>query len=207
MKAVAIEKYLVEHIDKLDYVVEDVVLRLPDSTFYDPEIQSEYFRKQRSNLKMLQSKMNSFAYRTDKNVRVTYNQELAIYEGMLKELAEKKRESLKQELLVAEDEAKVALLFLMIYNNNLLKQLKGTSQEFGELLKSNKFEEAFDIANKLNALLKDDQLNDFTGRELAEVGISEMQDELKKYWWANGEMRKYQGILRKRGGRFSELAN
>ena len=124
MKAAAIEKYLVEHIDKLDYVVEDVVLRLPDSTFYDPEIQSEYFRKQRSNLKMLQSKMNSFAYRTDKNVRVTYNQELAIYEGMLKELAEKKRESLKQELLVAEDEAKVALLFLMIYNNNLLKQLR-----------------------------------------------------------------------------------
>ena len=124
MKAVAIEKYLVEHIDKLDYVVEDVVLRLPDSTFYDPEIQSEYFRKQRSNLKMLQSKMNSFAYRTDKNVRVTYNQELVIYEGMLKELAEKKRESLKQELLVAEDEAKVALLFLMIYNNNLLKQLR-----------------------------------------------------------------------------------
>lgn len=89
----------------------------------------------------------------------------------------------------------------------LIKKIKGTSQEFGELLKSNKFEEAFDIANKLNALLKDDQLNDFTGRELAEVGISDMQDELKKYWWANGEMRKYQGILRKRGGRFSELAN
>ena len=124
MKAVAIEKYLVEHIDKLDYVVEDVVLRLPDSTFYDPEIQSEYFRKQRSNLKMLQSKMNSFAYRTDKNVKVAYNQALAGYVGMLKELAEKKRESLKQELLVAEDEAKVALLFLMIYNNNLLKQLR-----------------------------------------------------------------------------------
>lgn len=124
MKAVAIEKYLAEHIDKLDYVVEDVVLRLPDSTFYNPEILSESFSQQRSNLKMLQSKMNSFAYRTDKNVRVTYNQELAIYEGMLKELAEKKRESLKQELLVAEDEAKVALLFLMIYNNNLLKQLR-----------------------------------------------------------------------------------
>lgn len=124
MKAVAIEKYLAEHIDKLDYVIEDVVLRLPDSTFYNPEILSESLSQQRSNLKMLQSKMNSFAYRTDKNVRVTYNQELARYEGMLKELAEKKRESLKQELLVAEDEAKVALLFLMIYNNNLLKQLR-----------------------------------------------------------------------------------
>lgn len=124
MKAAAIEKYLVEHIDKLDYVIEDVVLRLPDSTFYNPEILSESLSQQRSNLKMLQSKMNSFAYRTDKNVRVTYNQELARYEGMLKELAEKKRESLKQELLVAEDEAKVALLFLMIYNNNLLKQLR-----------------------------------------------------------------------------------
>lgn len=124
MKAAAIEKYLVEHIDKLDYVVEDVVLRLPDSTFYNPEILSESFSQQRSNLKMLQSKMNSFAYRTDKNVKVAYNQALAGYVGMLKELAEKKRESLKQELLVAENEAKVALLFLMIYNNNLLKQLR-----------------------------------------------------------------------------------
>ena len=124
MKAVAIEKYLAEHIDKLDYVIEDVVLRLPDSVFYNPEILSESFSQQRSNLKILQSKMNSFAYRTDKNVRVTYNQELAIYEGKLRELVEKKRESLKQELLVAEDEAKVALLFLMIYNNNLLKQLR-----------------------------------------------------------------------------------
>ena len=124
MKAAAIERYLVEHIDKLDYVVEDVVLRLPDSTFYDPEIQSEYFREQRLNLKMLQSKMNSFAYRNDKNVRVTYNQELVRYEGMLKELAEKKRESLKQELLLVSDEEKVALLYLMIYKNNLLKRLR-----------------------------------------------------------------------------------
>lgn len=124
MKAAAIEKYLVDHIDKLDYVVEDVVLRLPDSTFYDPEIQSEYFREQRSNLKMLQSKMNSFAYRNDKNARVAYNQALAGYTRMLKELAEKKRESLKQELLLASDEEKTALLYLMIYKNNLLKRLR-----------------------------------------------------------------------------------
>ena len=73
----------------------------------------------------------------------------------------------------------------------LIKKIKGTSQEFGELLQSNKFEEAFDIANKLNTLLKDDQLNDFTGRELSEAGISDMQDELKKYWWANGETPRY----------------
>jgi len=43
---------------------------------------------------------------------------------MLKELAEKKRESLKQELLIASDEEKVALLYLMIYKNNLLKRLR-----------------------------------------------------------------------------------
>lgn len=124
MKAAAIEKYLVEHIDKLDYVVDDVVLRLPDSTFYDPEIQNEYFKEQRLNLNVLQSKMNSFAYRNDKNARVAYNQALARYELMLKELAEKKRESLKQELLIASDEEKVALLYLMIYKNNLLKRLR-----------------------------------------------------------------------------------
>ena len=73
----------------------------------------------------------------------------------------------------------------------LIKKIKGTSQEFGELLQSNKFEEAFDIANKLNTLLKDDQLNDFTGRELSEAGISDMQDELKKYWWANAKTPRY----------------
>lgn len=124
MKAAAIEKYLVEHIDKLDYVVEDVVLRLPDSSFYDPEIQNEYFKEQRLNLNVLQSKMNFFAYRNDKNARVAYNQALARYELMLKELAEKKRESLKQELLISPDEEKVALLYLMIYKNNLLKRLR-----------------------------------------------------------------------------------
>ena len=124
MKAAAIEKYLVEHTDKLDYVVEDVVLRLPDSSFYDPEIQNECFREQRLNLKVLQSKMNSFAYRTDKNAKVAYNQALAGYTRMLKELAEKKRESMKQELLLASDEEKVALLYLMIYKNNLLKRLR-----------------------------------------------------------------------------------
>lgn len=124
MKAAAIEKYLVEHIDKLDYVVEDVVLRLPDSIFYDPEIQNEYFKEQRLDLKELQSKMNSFAYRNDKNARVAYNQALAEYTRMLKELADKKRESLKQELLIASDDEKVALLYLMIYKNNLLKRLR-----------------------------------------------------------------------------------
>lgn len=124
MKAAAIEKYLVEHIDKLDYVVEDVVLRLPDSIFYDPEIQNEYFKEQRLDLKELQSKMNSFAYRNDKNARVAYNQALAEYTRMLKELAERKRESLKQELLLASDEEKTALLYLMIYKNNLLKRLR-----------------------------------------------------------------------------------
>ena len=68
--------------------------------------------------------MNSFAYRNDKNARVAYNQALAGYTRMLKELAEKKRESLKQELLLASDEEKVALLYLMIYKNNLLKRLR-----------------------------------------------------------------------------------
>ena len=124
MKAAAIEKYLVEHIDKLVYVVEDVVLRLPDSSCYDPEIQNDCFREQRLDLKELQSKMNSFAYRNDKNARVAYIQALAGYTRMLKELAEKKRESLKQELLIASDDEKVALLYLMIYKNNLLKWLR-----------------------------------------------------------------------------------
>ncbi|WP_195405286.1 hypothetical protein [Streptococcus constellatus] len=88
-----------------------------------------------------------------------------------------------------------------------IKQVKGTSSELGELLQARKFEEAFDVAQRLNNLLKSDDLKELTGKELAETGIEEIQEELRKYWWANGEMRKFQGILKVRGEKFSDLAN
>ncbi|WP_247937793.1 hypothetical protein [Streptococcus intermedius] len=88
-----------------------------------------------------------------------------------------------------------------------IKQVKSVSSELGEVLQARKFEEAFDISQRLNNLLKSEDLKDLTGRELAETGIEEIQNELNTYWWANREMRKFQGILKKRGGKFLVLAN
>lgn len=88
-----------------------------------------------------------------------------------------------------------------------VKKIKGTSQELGELLQANKFEEAFDVANKLNNLLKSEEIDNLTGKELKETNIEGIKEQLKKYWWANGEMRKYQGLLRKYGQMFSDYAN
>lgn len=88
-----------------------------------------------------------------------------------------------------------------------IKQVKSVSSELGEVLQARKFEEAFDISQRLNNLLKSEDLKDLTGRELAETGIEEIQNELNTYWWGNREMRKFQGILKKRGGKFLVLAN
>ncbi|MED5805478.1 hypothetical protein VYI00_07785 [Streptococcus anginosus] len=88
-----------------------------------------------------------------------------------------------------------------------IKQVKGTSSELGELLQANKFEEAFDASQRLNNLLKSEQFEELTGKQIKESGLEDIQSELKKYWWANKEMRRFQGVLRGRGKALSELAN
>ena len=124
MKAKAIESYLVEHIDKLDYVIDDVVSKIPDNYFYQPEINLGVLLQKRQQLKMLRSKMYAFAYHNDKNVKVIYNKSLSEYNDMLSELVSKKRFSWKKSLLASSDEEKVAFLSLMIYKYNLLKRLR-----------------------------------------------------------------------------------
>lgn len=55
--------------------------------------------------------------------------------------------------------------------------------------------------------MKSEEIDNLTGKELKETSIEGIKEQLKKYWWANGEMRKYQGVLRKRGQMFSDYAN
>ena len=124
MKAKAIESYLVEHIDKLDYVIDDVVSKIPDNYFYQPEINLGVLFKKRQQLITLRSKMYSFAYHNDKNVKVVYNKSLSEYNDMLSELVSEKRSSWKKSLMASSDEEKVAFLSLMIYKYNLLKRLR-----------------------------------------------------------------------------------
>ncbi|MGT2779815.1 hypothetical protein [Streptococcus intermedius] len=55
--------------------------------------------------------------------------------------------------------------------------------------------------------MKSEQFDELTGKQIKESGLEDIQSELKKYWWANKEMRRFQGILRGRGKALSELAN
>lgn len=96
------------------------------------------------------------------------------------------------------------------YNEQLdavLKKIKTTSTALGEALTSEDWEEAFNNAMLLKDYIKDESLQDLTGRELSQYNIPDIEAELKKYWYFNGEMRKAVGALRKKGQKFLDFAN
>ena len=76
-----------------------------------------------------------------------------------------------------------------------------------EELKEQSWEEAFNNAMLLKDFIKDESLQDLTGRELSQYHIPDIETELKKYWYFNGEMRKAVGALRKKGQKFVDFAN
>ena len=90
---------------------------------------------------------------------------------------------------------------------SVLKKIKAVTDAFGEALSTDNWEDAFQNAMQLKDLIKDEALQDLTGREMEQHNIPEIEAELKKYWYFNGEMRKCQGALRKKGQKFIEFAN
>lgn len=119
-----IEEYLVKHIDKLDFVVDDVLFLVPDSYFYTPEIHQREFSMVREELNMLIRKKNFSAYRSDKNIAYQYKKLLKKYNASLLTLAVKKRSELREELLAETDEMKCACLITLIKKYNLLSRLR-----------------------------------------------------------------------------------
>ncbi|WP_296123875.1 hypothetical protein [uncultured Streptococcus sp.] len=89
----------------------------------------------------------------------------------------------------------------------VLKKIKTTSAALGEALTKEDWEEAFNNAMLLKDYVKDEALQDLTGRELSQYHIPDIETELKKYWYFNGEMRKAVGALRKKGQKFVDFAN
>ncbi|HEM3553414.1 TPA: hypothetical protein U1B51_002332, partial [Streptococcus suis] len=61
-----IEEYLVKQIDKLDFVIDDVLFLMPDSYFYPPEIHQGELSAIRNQLNTLIRKKNFPAYRHDR---------------------------------------------------------------------------------------------------------------------------------------------
>ena len=64
----------------------------------------------------------------------------------------------------------------------VLKKIKTTSAALGEALTKEDWEEAFNNAMLLKDYVKDEALQDLTGRELSQYHIPDIETELKKYW-------------------------
>lgn len=119
-----IEQYLVKHIDKLDFVIEQVLFLVPDSYFYTPEIKQDELLVIRQELDDLIKKMNFPAFRGDKSLISQHRRKLSNYNTTLKNLAIKKRQELQDELLGESDGMKVACLISLIKQFNLLSRLR-----------------------------------------------------------------------------------
>lgn len=88
-----------------------------------------------------------------------------------------------------------------------MKKFRGVVTEFGENLKADKSSEAFEMALKLKDMLKSETMETLTLKEAEQLHLDGVKTELKKYWYINGEVRKWQGALRKKGDKFLEFAN
>lgn len=88
-----------------------------------------------------------------------------------------------------------------------VKKLKKVVHEMGENLTSNNFEEAFQLANDLKAILEGEILQELTMKEANELHIEDIKTQLKRYWYNNRQMRMFAGGLRKNGATMMDLVN
>lgn len=119
-----IEEYLAKHLDRLDFIVEDVLFWLPDSYFYKPEINQGELFEIRRQLDMLVSKKNFPAYRNDTTIVYQHKKMLKKYEAQLAALVVKKRSQLREELLSETYEMKCACMISLIRAYDLLNRLR-----------------------------------------------------------------------------------
>ncbi|RRD31496.1 hypothetical protein EII38_04530 [Streptococcus minor] len=123
-KVEQIEQYLVQHIDKLDFIVDNVLFLLPDSYFYKPEIGKGDLLEMRQKLDDLKKKKNFPAFRGDKSIDYQHKKLLKQYNVALKNLSIRKRSELREELLLESDGLKVAGMISLIKQYNLLSKLR-----------------------------------------------------------------------------------
>lgn len=88
-----------------------------------------------------------------------------------------------------------------------VKKMKNAVHNMGENLASNNFEEAFQLANDLKAILEGEIIQELSLKEANELNIEEIKTQLKRYWYNNRQMRMYAGGLRKNGATLMELVN
>lgn len=89
-----------------------------------------------------------------------------------------------------------------VYLNNVKK----TTTQLGELLNTEKWEEANEVSKSLNELLKA-QPDDLTRGDMERYHLDDIAVELRRFWYAYKEMRKHTGALRKKGPKFIDFAS
>ena len=88
-----------------------------------------------------------------------------------------------------------------------VKKLKQVVHDMGENLASNKFEEAFQLANELKTILEGEIIQELTMKEANELHIEDIKKTLNRYWYNNRQMRMFAGGLRKNGSTLMDLVN
>ncbi|KXT64430.1 hypothetical protein [Streptococcus gallolyticus] len=88
-----------------------------------------------------------------------------------------------------------------------VKKLKKVVHEMGENLASNNFEEAFQLANDLKAILEGEIIQELRVKEANELHIEDIKKQLNRYWYNNRQMRMFAGGLRKNGSTLMDLVN
>ena len=88
-----------------------------------------------------------------------------------------------------------------------VKKLKQVVHDMGENLASNKFEEAFQLANELKTILEGEILQELTMKEANELHTEDIKKTLNRYWYNNRQMRMFAGGLRKNGTTLLDLVN
>lgn len=82
------------------------------------------------------------------------------------------------------------------------KKVCQLSYEFGELLKKKDHNQAWTKAGELNALLKKEE-----AKQLKQDLVEQLQNELRGYYFINGEIEKANKRLYAKGSKFIELSN
>lgn len=119
-----IEQYLSERLEYIDLIIKDVVSKLPDRYFYNPEIRSGDFARIKEEMAEIRKKMKFPAYFNDSNLHRKLNSLQGEYEHSLFLLCQSKREILEQDLLAEDIEMQCACLISLIREYRLLKFLR-----------------------------------------------------------------------------------
>lgn len=140
------------------------------------------------------------------NSRGFYNYEHALFRlnGELIQFNNKMRPSLVSytQQTIQNNQEQFRKEIIMATKTQFEKKIGKTSYELGELLKKKDHNQAWTKAGELNALLKKEE-----AKELKPELIEQLQNELRGYYYLNGEIEKANKRLYAKGTKLIELSN